>query len=265
MWSELIGLGFVLFCYFSTCFVVACLKERNDIVDIAWGPGFVIGSLFCVFRSGELSMYATILLCIVALWALRLSLYIFLRNRGKNEDFRYRKWREEWGKYVYLRSFFQVFMLQGFFLWVIGAPIWFCILSSRFSNIDFNADALFVIGILIWIFGFLFETIADFQMLQFKRKRGSPHSIMTRGLWKYSRHPNYFGESLLWWGIYLLCLSGGSSYWTAIGPIVLTFLLLRVSGIPMLEKKYKRSHEYQEYQKSTSAFIPWIPKRSRRN
>jgi steroid 5-alpha reductase family enzyme len=261
MWAELFKLGFILFCYFSIWFVIACLKARNDIADIAWGPGFVVGSLFCIFRSGELSASSMILLSIITVWALRLSIYIFIRNYGKNEDFRYRKWREEWGKYFYLRSFFQVFILQGFFLWVIGAPVWFCLLSSPLANVGFDVDALLVIGILIWMIGFLFETIADIQMTHFKRNRVSPHSIMTRGLWKYSRHPNYFGECLLWWGIYLVCLKGGSPYWTAIGPIAITFLLLKVSGIPILESKYKRSQEYQEYQRSTSAFIPWIPKR----
>jgi steroid 5-alpha reductase family enzyme len=265
MWSELLGLGFVLFFYFSAWFIVACLKARNDVADIAWGPGFVVGSWFCAFRSGGLSTHAMILICFVAIWALRLSIYIFLRNRGKNEDFRYRKWREEWGKYFFVRSFFQVFILQGFFLWIIGVPVWLIVLATRLSNVDFNFDALLIIGMLIWMFGFLFETIADFQMAQFKRKKVSPHSIMTRGLWRYSRHPNYFGECLLWWGIYLFCVGGGGPYWTAIGPIVLTFLLLKVSGVPMLENKYKQSQEYQEYQNSTSAFIPWIPKRSLRS
>lgn len=262
MWGNLLELGIVLFIYFLFWFGLACLKSRNDVADIAWGPGFLVGALFCSSQVRELSVHQLVLLSIVGVWALRLSIYIFLRNRRKSEDFRYLKWRNEWGRYFYLRAFFQVFMLQGFLLLLIGVPVWFCLLTPVVSNIDISRGLLFFGGIAIWLIGFLFEAVADFQMAKFKLHQTETRSIMNQGLWKYSRHPNYFGECLLWWGIYLVCVDAGSPIWTGIGPTILTYLLLRVSGVPMLEKKYKRNREYQEYQKNTSSFIPWVPKRS---
>ena len=262
MGNHLLGLGIVLFVYFSLVFGLACLKSRNDLADIAWGPGYLLGALVCIAQTESITPLKLLLTLMVGVWALRLSIYLFLRNRGKSEDFRYRKWREEWGKTVYLRSFLQVFMLQGFVLWITGAPVWFSLFSNQPQSSPFDSPLSLWIGLGIWVIGFLFEAVADFQLAHFKRHRPASQSILKQGLWRYTRHPNYFGESLVWWGIYLVSLSSGGPYWTILGPTFLTFLLLRVSGVPLLEKKYEGNQEYLDYQKNTSSFIPWIPKKN---
>ena len=260
----MIELGLVVFLYFFFWFLIGCLKSRNDIVDTAWGPGFVLGALYCVFKNQSQSVFSQILLGMLVFWAFRLSIYIYFRNRGKAEDFRYRKWREEWGRWFYLRSFLQVYMLQGFFLLVIGIPVWSCLLFGSGVLGDSTSSLLFLAGLKIWLLGFLVETISDLQMARFKKSRqaSQTQTVMMNGLWKYSRHPNYFGECVLWWGIYLVCVSLGAPYWTLIGPLTLTFLLVKVSGVPMLESKYKENKEYQDYQARTSSFVPWLPKKA---
>jgi steroid 5-alpha reductase family enzyme len=192
---------------------------------------------------------------LVAVWGVRLAVHIGLRNRGKGEDPRYRQWREEWGRHAMVRSFFQIFLLQGLLIVVISLPVTRIILSeeSRLSPLD-------LIGILVWLMGFLFEAIGDYQLMQFKKDPAAKGKIMTSGLWKYTRHPNYFGEVTLWWGVYLIALAVPGGWATIIGPITITFLILGVSGIPLLEKKYEGNKEFDDYRRRTSAFFPMPPK-----
>ena len=245
--------------YMTFWFGVAVWRKRNDLADVAWGPAFVLAAGVSLFFSPQLTWRSELLFALTTIWAIRLSTSIGARNWKKTEDFRYRKWREEWGKSVIWRSFLQVFVLQGVILFIVGLPLWTGILRSDSSAFQFW-DAL---GLICWVKGFFYEAVGDAQMAAFRKKRSSPHEVMRTGLWKYSRHPNYFGEALLWWGMGMMSIgSGAAPLWSAVGPLLLTYLLLRVSGVPMLEKKYEGNDQYLDYQRKTSAFIPWFPKKS---
>ena len=253
-------------------FVFALLKKRNDIADIIWGLGFVAiawlnfymfgfrESLFGGLIMGNIRIQVALVVLAVTLWGLRLSTHIFLRNKDKEEDFRYKKWREEWGKRFVLRSFFQIFVLQGFLMLLISLPV---IAATVFDTTYISG--ITIIGFIIWITGFSFESIGDYQLSKFIKNPSNKGKIMTRGLWNYTRHPNYFGEVAGWWGIYLMAfpvtkivIISTWSIWAVclIGPLTITFLILKVSGIPMLEKKYEGNAEFKEYKKNTNAFFP---------
>ncbi len=228
-------------------FLAAMWKKRNDIADIAWGVGFILVATISLI-SKNLEMKSQAILILVAIWGLRLAWHILMRNKNKKEDFRYEQWRRDWGKYFVIRSYLQVFLLQGLMMWLISFPIIWTSKSWGLIN---------VLGIGIWIVGFGFESIADKQLKEFIGNIANKGKVMDQGLWKYSRHPNYFGEVTMWWGIWLL---SGGGWWTIIGPMTITILILKVSGIPLLEKKYDSDPSYQEYKKRTSEFVPWWPK-----
>jgi steroid 5-alpha reductase family enzyme len=241
--------------YMSLIFVLALIRKRNDIVDIAWGIGFVIIAWFNFFIRPGYTLRQLLVSVLITLWGVRLAVYIGQRNRKKKEDFRYAQWRKDWGKYWVIRSFFQIFMLQGFFMLTIAYPVFF--LHQRPQAPLGWLDAL---GVAVWLVGFYFEAVGDLQMTCFKENPANKGKIMQKGLWKYTRHPNYFGEVTMWWGIFIIMLSVPSG-WMAVGsPIVITGLLLGVSGIPLLEKKYKGNAEFEAYARRTSAFIPWPPR-----
>lgn len=242
-----------LWIYMSLWFIISIIKKRADVADIAWGLGFILVSwLSYVFRLPGLP--ATIINLLITLWGLRLTLHIFLRNRHQPEDSRYAAWRRDWGKWFPLRSYFQVFLLQGFFLFLISTPVLYAnLFSLTFSGFYF-------LGLFIWLIGFTFESLADYQLSRFKRDPSNKGKIMTTGVWSLSRHPNYFGEVSLWWGIYIMVLPSG--WWTIFGPLTITLLILGVSGIPMLERRYRGNQEYAKYQSRVSPFFPLPPKKS---
>lgn len=244
----------VIISYMTLWYLVARALSRFDVADIAWGLGFIISALTAAVAHENLEPRAYLVVILVIIWGARLSLHVYLRNRNKPEDARYRAWRQEWGMNANFRAFFQVFLLQGVLLLVIAIPVTAIIISGGkpFTILD-------VAGVLIWIIGFLFEAAGDWQLLHFKKDPAHKGRIIMTGLWRYSRHPNYFGEVTLWWGIYLIALSAGAG-WTIIGPLTISFLILRVSGIPMLEKKYEGNTEFEEYRQRTSAFFPLPPK-----
>jgi steroid 5-alpha reductase family enzyme len=190
----------------------------------------------------------------VGLWALRLSGYIWLRKQGHGEDPRYQAWRQDWGKWVVIRSLVQVFLVQGSLLSVISVPAQQVMILGEVA-----LTAVSGLGVLIWLTGLVYETVADWQLWRFKRDPQSKGKVFDQGLWRYSRHPNYFGETLVWWGICLLAVSLGVGWWVVIGPLTITFLLLKVSGVTLLEKRYHGNKSYQSYQRRTSPFIPWWP------
>ncbi|MCF7805395.1 MAG: DUF1295 domain-containing protein [Candidatus Marinimicrobia bacterium] len=260
MVTDLFGLlgqlGVIIFAYVTVIFAIAVWRKDNGIMDVAWGLGFVIIAGYTLFTTGEFHVRQILVTLLTVIWGSRLSLHIYVRNRRKSsEDFRYRNWRERWGRWVYLRSYLQVFLLQGFLMIVFTVPV---IFINKFSG-----PGLIVadyVGMIIWFTGFLLESVADFQLLRFKSNSENQGEIMTRGLWQYSRHPNYFGESLLWWGIWGMALSVNGGLYTVVSPVLLTFFLLRISGVPMLEDKYKGNPDYREYRERTNTFIPWFPK-----
>jgi steroid 5-alpha reductase family enzyme len=246
----------VILVYAVIWFIVAVVKDRNDVADIAWGGGFVCAALTAYSVQGINETRATLVLLLVITWGMRLMLHIGIRNRGKPEDHRYKAWREEWGSTYLVRSFLQVFLLQGFLLLVISLPVTVAITRSGPPP-----GVLDGIGFCIWLVGFLFEAIGDFQLLQFKKNPANKGRIMNIGLWRYTRHPNYFGEVTLWWGIFLICFAVPGSIWTVAGPLTITWLILKVSGTPLLEKRYVDNPEYAKYIKNTSSFFPLPPKR----
>ncbi len=246
-----------IFTYMNVFFLVAIAKKDNSIVDIGWGIGFIVVSLIALYTSQNFSIEALLVFALVLIWGARLAGYIAKRSRGKGEDFRYKQWREEWGKNVVWRSWLQVFMLQGAVMFLVAIPVISIITSAKDE-----LGLLEVIGIVIWLTGFFFEAVGDYQMYSFKKRPENKGKVMKYGLWRYTRHPNYFGEVVMWWGIFLISIGNGNPLLNLVSPVLLTFLLLRVSGVTMLEKKYDDNPEYQEYIKQTSAFIPAPPKKT---
>lgn len=246
-------IALILFLYMSCFFILAEILKNNSIVDTGWGIGFMLVTIWSFLTYAKPSSIQTLLTFLVLIWGSRLAFYILKRNK-KEEDWRYKKWRAEW-KFFHLRSFFQIFMLQGFLLFLIVFPV--AVVNGQFPA---EINALSYIGLVIWIIGFLFEVIGDAQLKKFiTKKKSKNNQIMKEGLWRYTRHPNYFGEATLWWGIFLITFSASGNWLFIISPITITILVRFVSGVPMLEKKYKDNKEFQEYAKKTNALIPWFP------
>jgi steroid 5-alpha reductase family enzyme len=256
---QIYGIGVLIVLGFMTVLWIVSLVLRNSsIVDIFWGTGFVVVNwVYFALTPNGFPGRKWLMVTVVTIWGLRLSLYILWRNWGKGEDFRYRKWREEAGGEWWWRSFFKVFLLQGLLLWIISAPL----LAAQVSATPARLTVLDFVAILVWAIGFFFEAVGDWQMARFKADPANKGKVMDRGLWRYTRHPNYFGEATMWWAYYLVALAGGG-FWTVFSPIVMTVLLLRVSGVALLEKSLKETKpKYKEYVETTSAFIPWFPRK----
>ncbi len=255
MVEKLLYISTIILIWQTIWFFISLAKKRNDIADIIWSLGAILVCTY-ILTTNIFTLRYFLVFCLILMWGLRVSIHVFLRNRGKKEDSRYQKWRKEWGKSFKIRSFFQVFLLQGFVTILLVAP---AILVSTYHQPPLGW--LDIVGSCVWCVGFFFETIGDYQLQQFIKNPSNKGKIMTGGLWKYTRHPNYFGETTMWWGIFIIALSSPYGVYSLISPITITFLLLFVSGIPMLEKKYADNPEFQEYKKRTSAFIPLPPKK----
>lgn len=234
-------------------FFISIWMKRNDIADIAWGLGFMFIAWLAILWTNNFSLPSLLILLLVNIWGIRLAWHIYLRNKGKAEDYRYLAWRKEWGKLFYLRSYLQVYILQGVLLFLISLSV--MLVMQRASEISRPA---IIIGLLIWLIGFAFEAIGDYQLKTFLTKTENKGRLIQSGLWKYTRHPNYFGEVLLWWGLGIIAFFATSSWLVLISPLVITFLITRVSGIPMLEKKMKEHPDFAEYSRKTSIFFPWV-------
>jgi len=248
-------LAFSLFLYINFWFLVSLLKKRNDVADEAWGLGFVLLAWFSYLFAQNSNLPALLVNILVSIWGFKLFWHINARHKGKEEDSRYATWRKDWGKSFFIRSYLQVFMLQGLFLYLVSLPI---MLINKNGNGELNL--LVIIGFIIWVIGFYFESVGDRQLSQFIKDPNNKGKLMSSGLWKYSRHPNYFGEVTQWWGIWLIAFNIQTSLLGIVGPITITILILFVSGVPLLEKKYKGRVDFEEYKKKTSIFIPLPPK-----
>ncbi len=243
-----------IFLYITIWFGISYVLKRSDVADIAWGLGIaLVGYTASTFQTSPTERM-TLLLVLVAIWGIRLSSRIYLKNRNKKEDPRYILMSEKWGKWTLLIRYLQVFVLQGALMLVIGYPF---IHTSVYDTGGVGLLAL--IGLFVWIVGFVFETVGDHQLDQFLKKPENKGKIMRYGLWKYSRHPNYFGEVTMWWGIFIILLEVPFGAWAVISPLLITFLILKVSGIPMLEKMFEGNPEFEQYKKTTSAFFPLPP------
>lgn len=254
--SDYLEVALVVFIYYIVLFIIGQIKKNNSIVDIFWGLSFVIAAFYALIANASFSSNSIIVTVLVSLWGLRLTFHIWRRNRGKSEDFRYVNFRKKWGnKWPLLKAFLHVYVLQYFMMLLI---------SCAYINIILkNQDAIslwLLIGVFVWIIGFYFEALSDWQLKKFKSDKSNKGKIMTDGLYKYSRHPNYFGEATMWWGIFIIGISmGGWIY--IISPITITILVRYISGVPMLEKHYEGNKEFSEYAKQTSIFIPLAPRK----
>jgi len=248
--------GLTILFLMTLLWLVSLAIKDAGIVDIFWGIGFIVIAWLAFSKGNGYFPRKQWMAILVTLWGFRLALHIGLRNRGKPEDFRYAKWRQENGARWWWVSYFKVFLLQAVLMWIISAPI-IAAQSSGFPAILTPLDLLGALGVLA---GLLFESIADLQLIWFKRDASNKGKILTSGLWELSRHPNYFGEAVVWWGFYFFALAAGA-WWTIFSPILMTWLLLRVSGVAMLERTMNVRPGYEEYVRNTSAFVPWFPKR----
>jgi steroid 5-alpha reductase family enzyme len=259
---EIYGIGALVILGFMAIIWVASLILRNSsVVDVFWGPGFVVANwTYFAFTPGGFPARKWLISILVTIWGLRLGLYILWRNWGKPEDFRYQKWREEAGRKWWWTSFFKVFLLQGLLMWIISAPL----LAAQISPTPSRLTALDFVAILVWAIGFFFEAVGDLQLARFKANPANKGKVLASGVWRYTRHPNYFGDATQWWGYYLIAAAASGGFWTIFSPILMTTLLLRVSGVALLEKSLKEAKPgYREYVETTSAFIPWFPRKRR--
>jgi steroid 5-alpha reductase family enzyme len=241
------------------CVWLLSLPLKNaSIVDVFWGLGFVLLAWLTYFRTDGYVGRKLLLAILVTIWGLRLSVHIGWRNRGKGEDRRYQAWRAEHGRRFWWVSLFTVFGVQALLMWVISL----CFQTGQISKVPARLTWLDGVGLLIWVVGFLFEVIGDRQLSRFKADSANKGKVMDRGLWAYTRHPNYFGEMLMWWGIFLIVMSASDHWWTIISPATISFLLLKVSGVTLLEKTIAETRpDYATYKRQTSAFFPWFPKK----
>jgi steroid 5-alpha reductase family enzyme len=247
---------YALLVMFTLLWLASLWLTNASIVDLWWGPAFMVA--LAVYLRFELPAHPRgwLVLAATTLWALRLAWHIGQRNVGHGEDPRYRAWRDQHGPRWWWRSYLQVFLLQAVVAWLVSSPLYFAARGEAPfpSLLDFTGAVLFSVGLLC-------EAVADAQLARFTRDPGSRGRVMDRGLWRYSRHPNYFGEALLWWGLGLIGASGPGGWIGLAGPALMTFLLLRVSGVAMLERGLVKTRPgYAEYVARTSAFVPWWPR-----
>ncbi len=228
---------------------------------MAWGLGFIVISLSSILYTQNFSLISITITALVLIWGLRLFFYIGIRNWNKPEDYRYVAMRQKWKTHVRLKALIYVFLLQASFLYIISLPIQ--IASYRLVLVTSTLDyTIYSIGLVLWIVGFIFEALGDAQLKAFKKNKDNKGKLMTIGLWSWTRHPNYFGEALMWWSIGIITVSTLEAYAfiSFIGPLFITYLLLYVSGVPLLESKYKDREDFKLYKKRTSKFFPLPPK-----
>lgn len=253
---TILAVGTILLAYMTGWYILSRLTGRLDVVDSAWGLSFVLVAWSSIAITENFTVVTVASAALASLWGLRLFAHIANRNwRKTTDDYRYQQLRQKWGSSANRKAFTNVFLVQGALSLAISMPLMAIAMSSSSTP---NAGVW--IGWGIWLFGTAFEAVADYQLGRFigNRPAGS-HAIMNTGLWHYSRHPNYFGEVTTWWGAGIVALSLGG-WWGLIGPMVITLLITKVSGIPPLEKRYADNAEYQAYAKKTSILVPFPPK-----
>jgi steroid 5-alpha reductase family enzyme len=239
--------------------VIATRRRNVTLVDVWWGLGFIaiVWTAVALNTAASRSILSAVF---VTVWGRRLAVHLGRRSAGQPEDRRYAAMRAHHGARFWWVSLFTVFLLQGLLMWIISLPLQITAVAGGPDRLT----ATDVLGGLLWIAGFLFETVGDAQLVRFRRDPASHGRVLDRGLWRYTRHPNYFGEFLMWWGLYLLSLAAGGS-WTIFAPLLMTILLLRVSGVTLLEANIAdRRPDYAEYRRCTNAFFPG-PRRAGRS
>lgn len=252
--SNLFFAARIIFLLLFLLWLVSLKIKKVSIIDVFWGLGFVIVSWTTFFHWQPNGKRAGWVLAIVTIWGLRLAGYLAWRNTGKPEDYRYQEMRERIGRSFLWKSLFTVFFLQGALILIVSLPLQLSILNPEplvWTDLS---------GTLLAVTGIFFEAVGDFQLAKFKSSPLNQGRVMNQGLWRYTRHPNYFGDFLVWWGFYFLALAGGG-WWSVVSPLLMSFLLIRVSGVALLEKSLsQRTQGYQDYIRQTNAFFPWPPK-----
>jgi steroid 5-alpha reductase family enzyme len=237
--------------------LLSLVLKNVTVVDSLWGLGFVMIAWTTFFLTDGFLTRKLLIAFLVTLWGIRLSIYLTLRNWGKGEDPRYGLWREKSGKHFWIASLFKVFLLQALFLWAISISVQYGVASKTPEMIIL----LDLFGLILWGVGFIFEAVGDWQLAAFKSNPANKGKVMVQGLWAYTRHPNYFGECFMWWGIFLIVFSTPNSWWTILSPLTITAVLLKMTGIPLTEKTIVTHRPgYKEYIQRTNAFFPWFPK-----
>jgi steroid 5-alpha reductase family enzyme len=258
LWSIFVTNFFAVMVMMFGVWLLSLIKRDASIVDVFWGLGFVVVAWLTFLQTDGYLGRKILITLLTTLWGLRLAMHILIRDWGHGEDRRYQAWRAQYGARFWWVSLFTVFGLQGVLLWAISLILQ----VGQMSAIPARLIILDFLGAIVWTVGFIFEAVADWQLYRFKTDPENKGKVMKKGLWAYSRHPNYFGESLIWWGLFLITLATPGSFWTVISPMVITFLLLKVSGVTLLEKTIVDSRpEYRDYIESTSSFIPRLPRK----
>jgi steroid 5-alpha reductase family enzyme len=237
--------------------IISVIVKNVSIVDLFWGPGFAVTGGYYLANCAGSNPRKVIILTLVVIWAARLAIHLAIRNAGKGEDFRYREFRKKYGENRYWWiSYFQTFILQGLLMWLISLPL---LGAQYYAGKPFGI--IDIAALIIWITGFIFETGGDIQLMRFRSDTSNKGKVLDTGLWRFTRHPNYFGDSAVWWGYGLFSIAAGA-YIPAIGSILMTALIIKVSGVSLLERSLSTTKpQYKEYIERTSAFIPWFPKK----
>lgn len=234
--------------------LVSLLKRDVSIVDSVWSLMLLGAAL--AYSSGveAYTSRSSLVLTLVLVWALRLTVHVTWRNWGEQEDHRYRAIRDKYEPHFWLKSLGIIFWFQAVLAWIISMPLWAAL------AVPIALNMVDILAVTLWIIGMVFETVGDWQLARFKADPANNGKVMDRGLWRYTRHPNYFGECMIWWGLYLFAVPVGA-WWTIIAPLLLTYMLLKFSGVALLEENIlNRRPAYREYIARTNAFIPGLPK-----
>ena len=236
---------------FFLLWLISLPLRDSSIVDPFWGPGCALVAWTGYAVAEDPGSRGLLVAALVTVWGARLGLHLGVRNLGRGEDFRYQSFRRRWGRRYPVISLFTVFLLQAALLWVVSLPVQAAMATGG------SPGPLAMAGVALWAVGFFFESVGDLQLVRFKRDPANNGKVMDRGLWSLTRHPNYFGDFTVWWGLFMVAFSGWDVAWTVVGPLVMSLLLLRVSGVTLLEKSLaKRKPAYAEYAARTNAFFP---------
>jgi steroid 5-alpha reductase family enzyme len=250
----LLGLA-VIVVFFTALWGLSVRLQNSSIADVGWGPGILLIGLTYYVTSGGYPLRAQLTLVLLAIWGIRLAVHLGIRNRLEGEDFRYVKWRDEYEDSWWWFSYGKVFLLQAVIAWVVSLPIYFSIVSL----VPASLNLFDYLGVLVFLVGLVFEGVGDEQLRRFRAERENKGQVLDTGLWRYSRHPNYFGEAMVWWGFGLIGLAAGG-FPGLLGPFILTYLLLYVSGVPLLEASLVTTKKgYITYVGRTPAFVPLPP------
>lgn len=248
----------IIFLYMCSFFVIASFLKNNGIVDIGWPFGFVVIAISSLLLTNNYSTTSILVTLLISLWGVRLGSFLLFRAIGKPEDFRYANFRKQWGKRVLLISFFRVYILQGTIMLIVAYPI---VASAAYSTSETHPVFL-ILGAIVWLIGYFFQVVGDAQLARFKKQRKSKEEVLQSGLWAFTRHPNYFGEATMWWGLAIIVLPVKFGFIALITAFIMNFFLVKVSGVPFLDRRYAKNAQYQQYKLRTNRFIPWFPKKT---